>query len=72
MNKLRLARLALLGLLLDLPILALASLAAQAQSLQRATIVSIGDRNNLLVQQRGRTMTVWLYGNARPCPKDLG
>lgn len=60
MNKPHLFLLALLpGLLLLLPTL-LQNSPAQAQSLRKATMVSIGDRNALLVRQRGRTTTVWL------------
>jgi micrococcal nuclease len=69
MNRIHLSLLALLpGLVLTLPLLTVHSHSAQAQSLQKATIVSIGDRNNLLVRQRGRTETVWLGCMDMPNP----
>ncbi len=68
MNTLYLLLTLLPGLLLYLPILALTGSSAQAQSLQKATIVSIGDRHNLLVRQRDRTTTVWLGCMEMPDP----
>lgn len=68
MNKPHLPLLVLLpGLLLCLAALTL-NRSAQAQSLQKATIVSISDRNALLVRQRGRTTTVWLGCMEMPDP----
>lgn len=68
MNRPYLPLLTLLpGLLLFVPTLLLNN-PAQAQSLQKATIVSINDRNALIVRQRGRTTTVWLGCMEMPEP----
>ncbi len=67
MNKPYLPLLTLLpGFLLS--ILLLNNNSAQAQSLQKATIVSIGDRNSLLVRQREQTTTMWLACMEMPDP----
>lgn len=69
MNRPYLPLLALLpGLLLSVLTLLLNDRPAHAQSLQKATIVSIGDRNALLVRQQGRTNTVWLGCMEMPAP----
>lgn len=69
MNKPSLPLLSLLpGLLLPISSLLLNNSLAQAQPLQKATIVSISDRNALRVRQQGRTITVWLGCMEMPDP----